>query len=187
MLAGRNGRTGGGVGMRRLFAIVAVLVATALCAGCSRGSVPTPIAAPKADLAAEAAWIRTTTGTKDPSMTAAFMTILNSSEATVQLTSVDCPGAGIVQLHEMVMQSGKMVMQEVKGGIPVPATKATRLAPGGYHIMLMKLQKGFAIGDMVDLTLHFSDGGSLVVEAPVKQDAAKDLYRSPVPTTTATS
>jgi hypothetical protein len=173
--------------MRRLFAIVAVLIATALLAGCSKGSVPTPIAAPTAHLEAEAAWIRTTTGTKDPSMTAAFMTLVNSSEATVQLTSVDCPGAGIVQLHQMVMQSGKMVMQEVKGGIPIPAGTPTRLAPGGYHIMLMKLQRGFAAGDMVDLTLHFSDGGSLVVQAPVKQDAAQDLYRSPVPTTTATS
>ena len=173
--------------MRRLFAIVAVLIATVLVVSCSRGSVPAPSAAPTAHVAAEAAWVRTTAGTKDPSMTAAFMTILNNSEATVQLTSVDCPGAGIVQLHQMVMQSGKIVMQEIKGGIPVPAGTPTRLAPGGYHIMLMKLQKGFAIGDMVDLTLHFSDGGSLEVQAPVKQDAAQDLYKSPMPTTTATS
>lgn len=173
--------------MRRLFAIIAVLVATALLAGCSRGSAPTPIAAPTAHLSVEGAWVRTTAGAKDTSMTAAYMTVVNNSEATVQLTSVECPGAGIVQLHEMVMQKGTMVMKEVKGGISMPAGSPTHLTPGGFHIMLMKLQTGFAVGDLVRLTLHFSDGGSLVVQAPVKEYVEKGLYQSPMPTTTTTS
>lgn len=173
--------------MRRLFAIVAVLIAPALFAGCSSGSAPTPIAAPTAHLSVEGAWVRTTTGAKDTSMTAAFMTLVNPGEATVQLTSVECPGADIAQLHEMVMRTGKMVMQEVKGGISIPAGSNTHLTPGGYHIMLIKLQQGFAVGDRVSLTLHFSDGGSLVVQVPVKQYVEEDHYNSPVPTTAASS
>jgi periplasmic copper chaperone A len=173
--------------MRRLFAIIAVLIVPALI-GCSRGSVPTPTAAPTENVLVQDAWALTTTGAKDTSMTSAYMTLVNPGEGTVQLTSVECPGAGIVQLHEMVMQRGELVMQEVEGGIPIPAAGQTRLTPGGYHIMLMKLGQDFAVGDEVSLTLRFSDGGSLVVHAPVKRyDAAKDLYHSPVPTATASS
>lgn len=174
--------------MRRLLAIVAVFVASTLVVGCSSGAAPMPLAAPTVQLSVEDAWVRTTTGAKDPSMTAAFMTIVNPGEAAVQLTSAECPGAGIVQLHEMVMQNGKMAMQEVKGGVPIPAGSHTHLAPGGFHVMLMKLQQDFAVGDQVTLTLHFSDGGSLDIQAPVKEFVEEeDHYHSPMPTTTASS
>jgi copper(I)-binding protein len=54
--------------------------------------------------------------------------------------------------------------------------------------MLMKLGHDFAVGDRVALTLHFSDGGTLQVEAPVKKFVqADDHSLSPTPTATASS
>jgi copper(I)-binding protein len=94
----------------------------------------------------------------------------------------ECADAGMVQVHEMVMQDGKMVMQEAKGGAVVPAGSHLHLAPGGYHVMLMMLKKPFAVGDQVALTLHFSDGRSLAVTAPVKEFVEEeDHYHSPMP------
>lgn len=164
--------------MRRvLVLLVAILMAPlAACA-----SSATPSAA--APLAVESPWVRTTTGAKDPSMTAAFLTIVNPGAADVRLTSAECADAGMVQIHEMVKSGDKMMMQEAKDGAVVPAGSHLHLTPGGFHIMLMKLSREFAVGDSVALTLHFSDGSSLPVTAPVKDFVEEeDHYHSPSPT-----
>ena len=73
-------------------------------------------------------------------------------------------------------------------GIAVPAGGHAHLVPGGYHIMLMKLQQEFVVGDLVTLNLHFSDGGTLQVSAPVKDAVEEeDHYHSPMPAATASS
>lgn len=175
--------------MRRLFALVAALIVPALLAGCAPPVVTTSAAAvAKARLSVEGPWVRTTTGAKDTSMTAAFLTVVNPGEADVKLTSAECADAGVVQLHEMVMQDGAMVMQETKEGISIPAGSHAHLTQGGFHIMLMKLRRKLEVGDQVSITLHFSDGGSLVVKAPVKDAVEEeDHYHSPSPTAAASS
>lgn len=175
--------------MRRLLALIAVLVAPTLV-GCSHALVTaTPVAAAaKARLSVEGAWVRTTTGAKDTSATAVYLTIVNPGDEDVKMTSADCADAGVVQMHEMVPLDGKMIMQETKEGIPVPAGSDAHLIPGGFHIMLMMLNRTVAVGNRVSLTLHFSDGGSLEVTAPVKEfiDEANH-YPSPTPVATASS
>ena len=56
----------------------------------------------------EDAWVRATTGAKDTTMTAAFLSLTNPGDADVKLTSATSPIAGVVQLHEMAMQDGKV-------------------------------------------------------------------------------
>jgi len=56
----------------------------------------------------EDAWVRSTTGAKDTTMTAAFLSLTNPGDADVKLTSATSPIAGVVQLHEMAMQDGKV-------------------------------------------------------------------------------
>jgi len=178
--------------MRRLITAAAILVALAGATGCA-SSTPgaassaasatgTPSAAATSTLMVEEPWVRTTTGAKDTSMTAAFMTIVNPGDTDVKLVGADYADAGMVQVHEMVMKDGAMVMQEAKGGAVVPAGSHLHLAPGGYHVMLMMLKKELAVGDEVNLTLHFSDGSSLPVTAPVKEFVEEeDHYHSPMP------
>ncbi|MCM3631688.1 copper chaperone PCu(A)C, partial [Paenibacillus glycanilyticus] len=93
----------------------------------------------------------------------------NPGEADVKLTSAECADAKVVQLHEVVMKDSTPIMEEIKEGIAVPAGSQAELVPGGHHIMLMMLKRRLAVGDQVTITLHFSDGGSLVVKAPVKE------------------
>lgn len=179
--------------MRRLIAAVAMLVALVGATGCTRTlpDSPEPMgSAPGAPSAGEATstlivedpWVRATTGAKDASMTAAFMTIVNPGDFDVNLIGADYAGAGMVQVHEMVMKDGAMAMQEAKDGAPVPAGSHLHLAPGGYHVMLMILKDELAVGDEVNLTLHFSDESSLQVTALVKEFVEEeDHYHSPMP------
>lgn len=116
------------------------------------------------------AWVRATTGTDDPSMTAAFMVIENTTDADLRLMGATSPVTDMVQIHEMVDgDDGHMVMQEAADGVTIRAGKQQMLAPGGYHVMLMGLVDELAAGDEVELTLEFSDGTTLELTAPVKE------------------
>jgi copper(I)-binding protein len=64
------------------------------------------------------------------------------------------------------MVDGAMKMQEVSGGVPVPAGGQLVLKPGGFHIMLMT--PTVTLGQTVPITLGFSDGSKVTVDAMVK-------------------
>lgn len=117
-------------------------------------------------------------------MTAAFMSLTNPGNADIKLTSATSPAAGMVQLHEMAMKDGKMVMQEKAGGINVPAGSHAHLAPSGDHVMLMQLTKALKPGDEVPVTLKFSDGTSHDLTVPVKAFTEEEEHYHPSETPT---
>ncbi|WP_238151599.1 copper chaperone PCu(A)C [Kribbella sindirgiensis] len=131
----------------------------------------------------EDAWVRATTGAKDTTMTAAFLSLTNPGDTEVKLTSATSPIAAVVQLHEMAMQDGKMVMREKPGGITVPAGSHTHLSPGGDHIMLMSLKQPLKPGDEVPLTLKFSDNTTHDLKVPVKAFTEEEEHYHPTPST----
>lgn len=96
------------------------------------------------------AWIRGTVPAQR--VTGAFMEITGKSN--VRLVSADSPVAGMVEIHNMTMKDGVMRMFPVDG-IDVPAGKTVKLAPGGYHVMLMALKQQMKAGDSVPLKLTF--------------------------------
>lgn len=105
----------------------------------------------------------------DTGMTAAFVTLTNASDSDLVLVSASTPASAMVELHEMAMKDGEMVMQPKEGGIPVPADGTATLEPGGDHIMLMDVTEPIEPGDAVSLTLTFGDGSTLEVEAVAKE------------------
>lgn len=134
----------------------------------------------------EDAWVRATVGAKDTTMTAAFMSLTNPGKTDISLTSATSPVAGMVQLHEMAMKDGKMVMQEKAGGIKVPTESHAHLAPSGDHVMLMGLKQPLKPGDEVPITLKFSDGSSHDLTVPVKAFTEEEEHYHPSPTPTST-
>ncbi|WP_110204936.1 copper chaperone PCu(A)C [Nocardioides daejeonensis] len=114
-------------------------------------------------------WARGTVGSEDPTMSAAFMMLDNAGTEDVTLESASSDVAGRTELHEMAMKDGKMVMQQVEGGIVVPAGKDMLLQPGGYHVMLMDLNRELVPGEEINLVLGFSDGSNVTVTVPVKE------------------
>ena len=99
---------------------------------------------------------------------ALFLTIKNDKDHAIDLTRASGEIAKNIELHEHTHQDGMMVMRQVKK-ITIPAHGQTELKPGGYHIMLIGLNKKIKAGDKINLKLHFSDGSEAVITAPVKK------------------
>jgi periplasmic copper chaperone A len=96
------------------------------------------------------AWIRGTV--QGQNATGAFMEITGKSNA--RLVGAASPVARNVEVHNMTIENGVMKMFPVDG-VDLPAGKPVKLAPGGYHVMLMELQKPLNAGDKVPLKLTF--------------------------------
>ena len=94
------------------------------------------------------AWVRATVPTQSAS--GAFMTVTADSDS--KLLSVASPVAKDVQIHEMSMKNDVMSMGPVKS-VDLPAGKAVKFDPNGYHVMLMGLNGQIKEGDKVPLTL----------------------------------
>ena len=112
-------------------------------------------------------WVRGTVAQQKA--TGAFMHL--SSANGGKLVSASSPAAGVVEIHEMVMEGSTMKMRAIPG-LDLPAGKSVELKPGGYHVMLMDLKAPLKAGDSVPITLSVQgkDGKkeSIEVKAPVK-------------------
>jgi copper(I)-binding protein len=162
--------------------VTAVAVMLAGCGSTNGSSSSTTTNSPSVSSTAASAGAMTATDawvkTVDTGMTAAFMTITNSGDATDTLVAATTPASGMVQLHEMVMSNGQMVMQQKKGGIPVPAHGNAVLEPGGNHIMFMDVSAPIKAGDDVVLTLTFKSGATMTVTAVAKDyNGANESYQ----------
>jgi hypothetical protein len=113
------------------------------------------------------AWVRGTVAQQKA--TGAFFSITSASGG--KLLSASSPAAGVVEIHEMLMDGSTMKMRAVPA-LDLPAGKAVELKPGGYHVMLMDLAAPLAAGQAIDLTLvvEGKDGKkeTLAVKAPVR-------------------
>jgi copper(I)-binding protein len=107
---------------------------------------------------------------------AAFLLLLNGTDAPVTLTSVEASRAGgpladAAELHETVEEDGVMKMLPRPEGFEVPAGGSVELAPGGKHVMLIGLAQPLEAGQAFSLTLHFDDGRTLDLSVPVVEMA----------------
>jgi copper(I)-binding protein len=98
---------------------------------------------------------------------AGYLTITNRGTADDTLVSATSPVAGVTQIHEMKMEGDVMKMNEVEGGLVIPAGQSLTLEPGGFHIMFMELKQAFVEGSMVPVTLTFANAGTVEVELMV--------------------
>ncbi len=116
-------------------------------------------------------WVRATV--PQQKATGAFMQL--SAPAESRLVEARSSVAGVVELHEMVMEGDVMKMRAVSG-IDLPAGKAVDLKPGGYHVMLMDLKHQIKDGETVPITLIVEGKDkkrqTVEVKAPVRQLSA---------------
>lgn len=151
--------------MRKTIMVLAATGAVAL-AGCSSGSSDTQSSAP----AAGATITVTDAYIPQPASntSAMFGTVANSGAESVQITGGSAPDVAMVQIHEFVKQGNTEVMQEVPGGLEIPAGGSVELKPGSYHVMLMDVTADWKVGDEIPVTLNLSNGDTVQVTAPVE-------------------
>ncbi|MFV2103930.1 copper chaperone PCu(A)C [Micromonospora sp. LOL_024] len=163
---------------RRLTRPAALLSAAVLAfaaAGCgssddssAAGSTPTPTVSASASAAASVLGIRDPwVKAADKGMTAAFGTLVNDGDTDVTITSASTE-VSPMEMHEMTMQDGTMVMQAKQGGIVIKAKSIHVLEPGGDHLMMMDLKQPVKAGDELTFTLTFTDGRTQTFTAVAK-------------------
>jgi copper(I)-binding protein len=134
--------------------LVAVLVAAAGCSGGDSAglSVEDPWARPNPSVATNAAF---------------FFTLVNTGDTPKTLVSATSEACRVIELHESTMTDGVMSMQQVAGGIVVPASQTVLLQPGGKHVMCIDKGIDFADGEEIELTLQFLSGDGTAHEETV--------------------
>ena len=65
------------------------------------------------------------------------------------------------------MVGGVMKMRPVEKGLTIDPGKTVKLAPGGYHLMMMDLKSQLKQGDKVPVTLEFEKAGKVTVSLDV--------------------
>src|SRR6185312_11907598 len=155
----------------RLSRIPRAVLATALVC-CLAALTPANADEVKAgDLVISQAWSRATPG--GAKIGGGFLTIENKGSAPDRLIGASADFAGKVELHEMAMNDGVMKMRPVEGGLTIEPGKTVKLAPGGYHFMMMDLKKPLKQGEKLPITLQFEKAGKVTVTLDVEGVGAK--------------
>ena len=100
-----------------------------------------------------------------PDIASLYFTIVNFGERADTLQSVGTH-LGTAKLHEVVTEGGRSTMRHVPA-LPIAPGDTVRLAPGGYHVMITGLTRPLEVGDTLGVTLTFTRGGAVELQAPV--------------------
>jgi len=118
------------------------------------------------DLVITQAWSRATpSGAK---IAGGYLTIENKGTAPDRLVGGTGEIAGKVEIHEMAMNNGVMTMRPLDKGLTIDPGKTVKLAPGGFHLMIMDLKGPFKQGDKVPMTLEFEKAGKVALSFDVQ-------------------
>ena len=98
---------------------------------------------------------------------ALYFDLKNNSSSEDVLYKVSFNTAELVQLHETLSKKGLMEMKEIKS-LKINANQSIKFAPGGYHVMLIKLKKDLRTGNKIGFVFYFKKAGKINVSAYVK-------------------
>lgn len=118
------------------------------------------------DLVISQAWARATP--KGAQVGGGYLTITNTGKAPDILIGGSTEAAGSVQVHEMSMQNGVMKMRRQDNGLAIAPGKTVKLAPSGYHLMLMPLKQPLKQGGTLPITLQFKRAGKVTVSFDIE-------------------
>jgi len=93
----------------------------------------------------------------------AIYMILTARQAT-RLTGAASPVANRVELQTHVTVNNTLQTRPV-AGIDLPKGVKVRLEPGGLHVQLLDVSEGLIGGQLIPLTLRFTDGSELTLRA----------------------
>lgn len=141
-----------------------LFAAALLCAPLASAQTSAAPAA-NAQVAIDAPWVRASVP-RQPA-TGAFMRLTAARD--LRLVGARSPAAEQVEVHEMAMQGQMMRMRQV-AALDLPKGRAVALAPGGYHLMLIGLQRPLRAGEKVALTLLLEDADGKRSEQQVQAE-----------------
>lgn len=148
--------------MKRLFALIALSLSLLLPALAHAGVADVTVTGP---------WARASLIAGRPG--AAYMVLTNTGADPVTLTGARTPAAGMTMIHKTETDANGVSSMSAAGDLVIAPGATLRIAPGGLHVMLMKLAQPLKEGTSFALTLTFAGGGTLDVEVPVLAATAR--------------
>jgi periplasmic copper chaperone A len=118
------------------------------------------------DLVITQAWCRATPG--GAKVAGGYLTIENKGSAPDRLIGGSADVAAKVQVHEMATSNGVMTMRPLDDGLTIEPGKTVKLAPGGYHLMMLDLKSPLKKGDQLPVTLEFEKAGKVQVSFDIQ-------------------
>lgn len=116
-------------------------------------------------IAVEGSWARPA---GEGRMSAGYFLISNFDDVPDTLTGISSNIARYTEIHESFeSESGMMGMREISE-LVIPAQSTIAFEPGGLHIMFIQLTESLSDGQEIELTLHFSGKGDLLLLMPVR-------------------
>ncbi len=103
---------------------------------------------------------------------AGYMTLRNAGAAPDRIVAARSPAARTVELHTHIRDGDVMRMRPVPA-IDLPPGQEVRLAPSGFHLMLIGLAAPLRQGEKVPVTLVLERGGEVAVELSVESAGAR--------------
>jgi periplasmic copper chaperone A len=100
---------------------------------------------------------------------ALYFDINNLSSKDYELVNVSSDIAKVVQIHETYKQGENLGMRKVES-ITVKSKTTFHLAPGGFHVMVIRLKENLRVGDKKEFTLTFSNHKKIKIMAVVKDN-----------------
>ena len=110
------------------------------------------------------AWVRT--GAEGLN-SALYFKIENNSDRPDTLYKVTSDIAQHIMMHETYKKNDMMGMREIKDIVIKPGS-SVEFKPGGYHVMLMELNKDLKEGNEINFTLLFKLSGEINIKAKVE-------------------
>lgn len=102
-----------------------------------------------------------------------YLSIINNGAEPDRLIGGSFAHAPRVEIHEMAVTDGVATMRPLREGLDIAPGATVKLAPGGYHLMLMDLQQALQEGEKVKGTLEFERAGTVEVEFAVESMGAR--------------
>ena len=108
---------------------------------------------------------------------AVYFVIHNHSTTADELVSASSSLAESVEIHESSMVEGTDVMQMKQiFSVTLEAGSETAFEPGRLHVMLVNVNRSLAVGENIEITLHFKNHDDLPVTVSVAEFAPADEH-----------
>ena len=110
------------------------------------------------------AWARLTPN----GMGAVFFEIRNTNIEDDFLIKASSPNALSVMIHETQRVGNMTHMKHHADGTKIPANGSVLFKPGGFHIMLSKIDENLKLGDKILINLNFQNHNDISIEPILK-------------------
>ena len=148
---------------------IGFVLAALMSAMCATSALAEDVKA--GDLVISQGWTRATPG--GAKIGGGFLTIENKGTVPDKLIGASADAAGKIEVHEMAVTDGVMKMRPLENGLAIEPGKSVKLAPGGYHLMMMDLKNPLKEGEKLPVTLQFEKAGKVAVTLDVEGVGAK--------------